>query len=167
MLIPLSVVRHFVEAGWYLGRAIELPPTYPEGHAATEILLEFCGLKIGERGAGIECAQSYVAFEPLGEPVEEILELEKVLQTQILGIGTADYLDLYADAQGHVFAFADVSGGVYFAGRSMFEAAERLLLGRYLMPLLLPSQASVGFYGQELYPADKRLFSLEDLGPTR
>lgn len=167
MLIPLSVVRHFVEAGWYLGRAIELPPTYLEGHAATEILLEFCGLKIGERGAGIECAQNYVAFEPLGEPDEEILELEKVLQTQLLGIGTADYLDLYADAQGHVFAFAGVSGGVYFAGQSIFEAVERLLLGRYLMPLLLPSQTSVGFYGHELYPGDERLFSLEDLGPTR
>lgn len=164
--IPSSVIRHFMVAGWHPGRTSDVPYCYPEDHPATQILREFGGLRVGQQGAGVECAQTHIDFKQLRKPDDEVLKLEQALQTELLGIGGDSYIDLYVDTKGHLFAYEDVSGDIYLAGRSFAEAMERMLLGLRLTPLLLPDQSSVGFYGEDLHLGDARLFSLADLEPT-
>jgi len=162
--IPWSIIRHFTEAGWYHGRALDSPRDYPVDHPATKILREFGGLKVGRAQPGAECAAMPIELHPHDDPEKEVLELEACLGTSLLGIGSdGNGSYYYSDELGRIYLFEIVAGSVWFQGWSFGEAAESLILGKRSYPLLLPSQPSVGFYGVELYPGNERIFPLDRL----
>lgn len=162
---PFSVMPYFAKAGWVPGRVVDKPRGYPDGHPATYLMQEFGGLKVGENGPGKTCAASAVHFHALEEPDEEMVSLAELLGSHLIGFGSDGNhaSNYYCDTLGRIFVFDNLGGGLYLGGWDFGDAVERLLLGERLMPLILPSQSSVGFYGMVLQHGDERLVPLDDL----
>src|SRR5215813_3434060 len=147
--IPLSVQPLFVAAGWHPGRRVSRAPTARADHPAAAIMAEFSGLRVGQTGAGEECAKSDVAFQQLF-PKDSILGVwRKLLSTELIGIAEVHHghAELYMDSSGRCFGASMVHDGFYFEGASFGEAIERILLGRRSRPMLRPEQTIVSHYG--------------------
>ena len=129
------------------------------------LLGEFDALTVGDNERGEDCARSDISFKFLTDEDEQIDELACLLGSEFIGVAEAQrgYLEIYVDEKGRTFITMLVAEGVMLAGYNFAEAAERLLLGRKLFPLLLPRQDTVPYYGETLRRGDPRILPLGGL----
>jgi hypothetical protein len=153
MIEPPPRVRHrFVDAGWFPGRAVSVPPSVPSDHPAWVVLAAVGGLSVGACGAGEECATSDLRFSAL-EPDPAVTEVwGPLLGTQLVGIAEVHHAhgELYIDTAGRCFGSSCIHDAFYFEGESFAEAVERLLLGRRSRPMLRPDRVAATLYGIRL-----------------
>lgn len=124
-----AVVQLLHKAGWREGRnargELILPTDYILFDIARKILTEFGGLRIGEKGAGVDMAKCIVNLEPnMASGMSS--EIQKLSKRPIYPLGEID--------DGNALLFVDDLGNVYFLTdeleliASNFEEALRCLL---------------------------------------
>jgi len=153
IMLPFDLFSFFKSAGWYPGRAVDLPPglgqQLPEGHPAFRILSEFGGLTVGKVGRGQQCASSDVAFGFVDAADYQIEIWNDLLGTILVGIAEVHHAhgELYVDTAGRCFGVSLMHDAFYFEGESFGDAMRGLLLGRRSRPMLRPDQETVTLYG--------------------
>ena len=160
--LPDSLINLFESAGWHPGRLVPIPPSVNKSHPAASLLGEFNALTVGDNESGKDCARSDISFKFFTDENEQVDELACLLGSEFIGVAKAQrgYLEIYVDEKGRTFTTTPVVEGVMLAGYNFAEAAERLLFGCKLFPLLLPSQDTVPYYGETLRRGDPRILPL-------
>jgi hypothetical protein len=162
MRIPSNIAKLFAGAGWMPGRKVAVDPEVPESHPAHAILAEFGGLHVGIPGAdGEEIARSDIEICYVAESEPTVTAWEKVLGTELIGIGRVHngHVELYISGAGRIFTCSGVHKAFMFEGTSFGEAAEGILSGRKAKLMLLPDKSSVRLFGDDFRVGDPRVIS--------
>ncbi len=136
MMEPPEAVRQwFVDAGWYPGRAVPVPPSMPAGHPAWDVLAAFGGLVLLERDP--EPDPDWPPIEGLVfrslHPCPAVTEVwGRLLDTRLIGIASVhnDHAELYIASDGRSFGSSNMHPAFYCCGASFAEAIEGTLLRR-------------------------------------
>lgn len=155
-----EAARLLAQEGWTSGRRAPLPDTIPTAHPAAAILENLSGFRIGETGAGVECARSDVNFGPVDDGREDIARLEALLGETLVGVAEVHnaHGELYVDGRGRCFGVSLVHSATWLEGETLDIALGRLLAGLRPRPILLPGQDDVIFFGETYRAGDERLF---------
>ncbi len=142
MRFPQDTEKVLKDAGWFSGRrvadeqmtvwrtALDSESGFQMFPAAQAALLEFGGLEVKRRGPGLTSARLPFHLDPtlaIGEE-DRFSKFESVLQTRLYPLGeVADGHSFLAVAEnGEAFLAGD---DLFFAGKTIDEALERLTLG--------------------------------------
>jgi hypothetical protein len=162
MRIPSNIAKLFAEAGWMPGRKVAVDSDVPGTHPAHAILAEFGGLHVGTPGAdGEEIARSDIEIGYVSESEPTITAWEKVLGTELVGIGRVHngHVELYVSSAGRVFTCSAVHKAFMFEGASFAAAAEGILTGRKARLMLPPDKTSVRLFGDDFRVGDPRVIA--------
>jgi len=159
--LPESVRQDFVVAGWYPGRAVEVPPEVPASHPAWEVLREFGALVIPEREPepGWPVIEEFV-FGMLAPVSPIISDWERFLHSCLVGIASvhSDHAEMYIDTTGRCFGLSLMHDAFYFHGETFADAVEGMLTRRRSRPMLRPGQSSVMLYGERYTATSPELY---------
>ena len=159
--LPVGIRHFFLEAGWLPGAQPRFTSELgADDHPAWSVLAEFNGLKVGQTGAGEECATSDVVFQELSGQDSTIDLWSRLLDSHLVRVAEFHHShgELLIDQTGRCFAWSLIDDNFCFAGATFAEAMESLLLGRRLRPMLRPDQQEMSVYGESIRTGDPRIF---------
>ena len=122
-------------------------------------------MKVGECGAGEQCARSDIVFgrnEQL-EQDDVVQEWQSLLATTFVCIGEVHHSHavLFIDSSGACYQSSLIHEAFSFEGPSFEVAVERILLGRKGQPMLRPDQHSVSMYGETFTKSHPTVYRYE------
>ena len=158
---PESVLKLFMDAGWHPGRTVTIPASIEATHPAFTILTSFGGLRVGQCGAGLECATGDVNFHYLQSSSPGIWT--SLLNARLIGIAEVhdSYADLFASSDGRIFELSSIDNEFCLQGLDFRSAMESILLGKRARPMLRPDQTHVVLYGEKLTTSDPQVYHWE------
>jgi hypothetical protein len=121
----------------------------------------FGGLKVGNTGAGAECASSDIEFGLPPSDDEDVDAWQTALKTEFVCLGEIHHGhgQLWTAGKGRMFSSGLVAPIMLFMGNHFAEGVDALLRGRRSQPMLLPWQEKVMVWGEWFYARDARVLT--------
>ena len=131
IVISGEAARLLAKSGWTPDRRVPAPVTISKAHPATAVLESLTGIRIGEAGAGVECAKSDVNFGPVDDGREDIARLEALLTETMVGVAQVHdrHAELYIDGRGRCFGVSLMHSATWLEGETFDVAWKGCCLG--------------------------------------
>ena len=160
-LISQLAAPMFREAGWFVGRNVEVDPAISPEHLSYAVLGEVGGLRLASPAPNI----SSIVFRRVLDGAEMVRMWEEALATTMVGIAEVDdgNAELYLTRRGQVIGCSLVHDAFWLVGETFSAAMDETCAGKRFAPMLLPGQHEVWLYGDLFKAGDPRVIGPADL----